>query len=45
VTSTWGLPFYDFGPAPQGLRFMTRALQDALVSVVQNLSTSAPVIR
>ena len=45
VASTWGFPSYDFGPAPQSLRFMTRALQDALVGAVQSLSTSVPPIR
>jgi protease IV len=45
VSSNWGVPSYDFGPAPQRLGFMTRALQDALVGAVQNLSTSVPSIR
>lgn len=45
VKTTWGVPAYDFGPSPQGMHFLSNALQDVFVGAVQRLSTSLPSIR
>lgn len=45
VSATWGMRTYDFGPSAQGLQFLGRTLQDALVGSVQRLATSVPSVR
>jgi len=45
VNTTWGLRSYDFGPAQDNFQFLGKALQDALISSIQNAATAAPVIR
>jgi protease-4 len=45
VKANWGVPSYDFGPSPQGLQLLSRALQDSAVAAVQRLAVSVPAIR
>lgn len=45
VSATWGMRTYDFGPSPQGLQLLSRALQDSVAAAVQRLAVSVPAVR